>query len=274
MLVAIAVLAILVVLFAQMLGVMSRAWVYGHNRANNFTKARAMLDLLARDFQSGIFRPDLAALPASGSLNTLEFYTLRPGVPGNAATGAVRYASLVQYSLPANSTTLERSDAPIMWNDPASYLAFGNTAGFASPAAGAATPTLTQRDTAAGVIAFQIVFLQAPSSSPAVGAAFSTTTFTPLVNSAGVANANPTRAVGISLAVIDDQTLLLMSHNQLSNLNQALTSAVSDSPPLHNIKAYWDSYLKGASMNWQSYPKSLGTGLATFERYVTLPTNP
>ncbi len=264
-LVAITILAIMVLLLANMLSMVSNTWIYGHARVNNFTKARAMLDLLARDFQSGIFRPDLAAFPSSG---TLEFYTQRPGVP--TSSGSVRYASLVLYVTPTGSnTTMQRSDGPVLWTDPATYLAFGNVTGFTSTATGATSPTLTERDTAPGVVACQISFVQ-PSTT--AGLTFSGT-FVPSTTN-GVTNANATRAVSIALVVVDDQTLQKMNTSQITNLQTLLSNAITDNPPLHGTKAYWDTALKSSSMNWNSYPQSMGTGLATFERYVTLPTAP
>jgi hypothetical protein len=265
--VAVAILAIIVIMLGQMLGTMSRAWNFGHARANNFTKARAMLDLLAQDIQSGIFRPDLAAFPAaatSANPPSWEFYTARPGV---STSSALRNVSVVQYTFigPNNPTpggipnTLERADSPILWTDPASNVSFGNTTGFA------ATLTVTPRDTASGVIAFDIIFIQSDGS-------FSTT-FTP-VQAPPTPPPLPasTRAVSISLAVIDDQTIAKLSSAQLTTLNSNLTAAVTDTPPKHSVKSYWDTYLSG--MTWSSYPQGTGAGLATFERYVTLPTSP
>ena len=267
-LVAIAVLAIIVLFFGQMLGTMSNAWTYGHSRANNFTKARAMLDLLARDIESAILRPDLAAFPVSGTNAnppSWEFYTARLGIPGGVTSAStLRAACVVQYTFigPTNPNggipnTLERADSPILWSDEATNPVFGNITGFAG--------TLTPRDTAPGVIAFELIFIQSNGT-------FSTT-YTPLTT-AGVANANPTRAVSVTLAVMDDVTLQKMSSAQLTNLNSLLTSAITDNPPVRSVKAYWDAYLDGGALNWHGYAGNTGAGLATFERYVTLPDAP
>lgn len=277
LLVAITILVIIILLFGQMLGIMSKAWTYGHGRANNFTKARAMLELLAQDIQAGVFRPDLAAFP-SGSSGTgatppvWEFYTGRPGIPlattpQSSLPGALRNLSIVEYSLvqrtsPSFAYALERADCPILWTDETTNPLFGtgNTTGF--PTASAQTPT--QRDTAPGVIAFEIIFIQSDGS-------FSTT-YTP-ISSAGVANATPTRAVSVSLAVIDDLTIQQLSSTQLTNLNTNLTNLIP-ATPLHSVKSYWDTYLNGTTMPWSSYPKALGSSLATFERYIILPNAP
>jgi prepilin-type N-terminal cleavage/methylation domain-containing protein len=273
-LVAVAILAIIVIMLGQMLGTMSRAWNFGHARANNFTKARAMLDLLAQDIQSGIFRPDLAAFPASlinvtpPTFPSWEFYTARPGVPTNTTpAGPLRNVSVVQYTFigPTNPNaggipnTLERADDPLVWGDATLNAYFGNLTAFPGPT--------TPRDTAPGVIAFDVIFIQSDGS-------FSTT-FTP-VQAPPTPPPLPasTRAVSISLAVIDDQTIAKLSSAQLTTLNSSLTAAVTDTPPKQSIKSYWDAYLNGTSMNWKLYPQGTGAGLATFERYVTLPTSP
>jgi prepilin-type N-terminal cleavage/methylation domain-containing protein len=269
LLVAIAILSVIILLFGQMLATMSKVWSYGHGRANNFTKARAMLELLAQDIQSGVFRPDLAAFPDAGANPPAwEFYTARPGVPANSGDSP-RNVSVVKYTFvgPTNPNggipnTLERADVPILWTDQGSQPVFGNIASF-SNASPAVVPT--PRDTAPGVVAFQIIFIQSQGD-------FSTT-YMPLYT-AGVANSDPTRAVSVTLAVIDDLTVPRLSSTQLTTLNGLLTSAVSDNPPKHSIKSYWDTYLNSASMNWNSYPKGLGSGLATFERYVALPNAP
>ena len=267
--VAITILVVIVLLFGQMLGIMSKAWTYGHGRANNFTKARAMLDLLAQDLQSGVFRPDLAAFP-SGSSGTganppvWEFYTYRPGIPAGTTASALRSISIVAYTLsyngsstsPSNTYDLQRTDCPILWSNEATIPLFG-----ASPFS-SVTGTFTARDTAPGVIAFDIIFIQSDGT-------FSTT-YTP-ISSTGTINPTPTRAVSVSLAVIDDLTMKQLSASELSYLN---THLVLPATPTQSVKASWDAYLNGTSMPWSTYPKNLGSSLATFERYIVLPNAP
>ncbi len=276
LLVAIAILLIIVLLFGQMLAIMSKAWTYGHGRANNFTKARAMLELMSQDLQSAVLRTDLPAFPVGGSgvLGTSstppvwEFYTGRPGIPlastpTSSLPGALRNVSIVDYTLiqkttPSISYALERADYPILWADETTNPGFGNT----TPTGFPQSPT--QRDTAPGVIAFEIIFIQSDGS-------FSTT-YTP-ISTGGVANALPTRAVSVSLAVINDLTIKQLSPAQLTSLNTSLIGLIP-ATPVHSVKSYWDTYLNGGAMPWATYPKALGAGLATFERYIILPNAP
>ncbi len=269
--VSITILVIIILLFGQMLSIMSKAWIYGHGRANNFTKARAMLELLAQDLQSGVFRADLAAFP-SGASGTgaappvYKFYTGRPGIPlpstpTSSLPGALRNVSIVSYSLtqkttPTVSYALERADYPILWTDGATNPGFGNVSTFPQ--------NPNPRDTAPGVIAFEIMFIQSDGSL--------STTYTSL-STGGVANALPTRAISVSLAVIDDQTIQQLSPTQLTSLNTALTNQIQTKPGI-SVKANWDAYLNGGGMAWNTYPKALGSSLATFERYILLPNAP
>jgi prepilin-type N-terminal cleavage/methylation domain-containing protein len=261
MLVAIAVLGILVLILAQIFGLMNSTWLYGQGKVNNFTKARAMLNMLENDFRAAIFRPDLAAFPTAG---TVEFYTQRPGVPLDA--NPVRNISLVKYALTTGTTnllptsTLQRSDMPVPWTSAATYLAFGNPAGFVSSAPFPTIGTLTPRDTAPGVVAFKVLFVQADGS-------FSTTAFTPAVAASGLPNANPTRDVGVTIAVINDQAMRLLTSAQLTSLQAGFTSTVTGN---ENIKADWDHYL-ATGLAWNSFPKNLSTGVGIYECYIPVP---
>jgi len=75
MMTAIGVFTLIIVMLGQVLTTVNQAWVDGQRRVNNFTKARAMLDMFAHDIQAGVFRSDLAAFPGTD----IAFYTKRPG---------------------------------------------------------------------------------------------------------------------------------------------------------------------------------------------------
>jgi type II secretory pathway component PulJ len=236
LLVAIAVLAMMMLLLSQILGSVSSMWLNGQRRVKNFSEARAMLDLFARDIQCGVFRPDLAAFPGS----SIAFYTRRPGI----SSGSLRDVSLVQYALSTNCI-LQRGDFAVRWNDPANTIPFGNTADFSSNQP-------TARDTAPGVLGFRVQFLYADGTR--------STNYT-------VSTANPLRALGFALAVVDEQTLQKIPADKMQSLRDGLSGAVS---PSGNVKSDWENYLRN-SLDWTSYPKSLSQGLKIFERYVILP---
>ncbi len=240
-LVAVTVMSIMLALMATALLTMSTTWQDAQKRVNNFTKARAMLDIMDHDIQFGLFRSDLPAFP-NGNAMPVQFYTMRPGI---STTQPVRSFSAVSYSIPAGSSVLQRSDLSFQWAD---GIAFGTATTFPT--------TLTPRDTAPGMIDFKVLFMQKDGT---LSATYSTST------------TNPTKAIGFTLAVVDDQTLVfLTAANKVTTLQTALESAYS-ATPTRDVKANWEDYLNGATMNWTSYPKSLGVGFKIFERYVILP---
>lgn len=246
MLTAVAVLAMLMVILGKILGTTSRAWVDGQRKVNNFNKARAMLDIFARDIQSGVFRSDLAFFPGSA----ISFYTLRPGFLTSG--GTVRGVSIVQYGYSSDqssnttATTLQRSDMAISWSSAASTMSFGNTSSFGSN-------TLNPRDTAPGVVCYKAVFVYADGG------------YLPTYVSN---SSNPLCAVGLTLAVVDDQTLKQLSMDQVLALRAALKESAAGT---RSVKAEWEDYFRDSSV-WNSYPQSLKVGLKIFERYVILPT--
>jgi prepilin-type N-terminal cleavage/methylation domain-containing protein len=262
-LVAIAVLGLLVVTLGAIFSMTDATYLNGVRKINNFTKARALLNILQVDFQSAIFRPDLPAFPSTGgdAPPTIEFYSARAGVP-SSETATVRNVSLVKYAMATGTlnghptSTLERYDMPVEWTDPGSVIGFGNTFQFPTGAA------LTPRDTAPGVVAFGVLFIQADGS-------FSSTTFTPAISSSGATNPSPTHGIGITLAVIDDRAMQVLTSDQISTLSTALASAIPANPT-QSVKASWEQYLK-TGLPWNTYPKVLGNGIEIYECYVSIP---
>lgn len=237
LLVAMAVLALITVILAQMLSATSQTWLMGQAKVNNFTKGRSMLDLLARDLQRGLYRKDLPAFPQG----QVAFYTERPGFSGT--TNATRNLSWVQYDLGSSTnTTLQRGDLAVAWNA-ANVPAFGST----NAPAGA-----VPRDTAPGVVGFQVQFLYADGSM--------STNYNP---------ANRPKALAVGLAVVDDKTLELLRTDpfKVAALRNGFASHATGT---NSVKADWENYL-ASGLNWETYPKSLASGLKVFERYVSLP---
>jgi type II secretory pathway pseudopilin PulG len=244
LLVAMAVLMLMTVLLAQMLQSTSQSWLGGLARVNNFAKARSMMDLMARDVQSGVFRQDLAVFGGATTaqpFTNMAFYTLRPGVDTNAL---VRDVSLVQYTLDANSV-LQRGDLSIQWDGAPADISFGNTG--ALPELARVTP----RETVSGIVGFQILFMQKDGTLSKV--------YDPVLSGKGMA---------IGLAVVDDKTLdRLRDQGKLAPLQAALAGTLSGT---NSVKSDWDAYLK-TGLVWSNYPPDLARGLKVFERYVVFP---
>ncbi len=245
LLVAIAVLALMTVLLAQMLQATSQSWLGGQARVNNFTKARSMLDLMARDIQAGVFRKDLgefSGIQAGLPMTNVAFYTQRPGV--SSVGPKTRGVSLVQYTMDASSM-LQRGDLAIAWDGNASDISFGVTDALPKLA------NVTSRETVPGVVGFRMLFLQQDGSL--------SDTYNPAL---------PAKGVAIGLAVIDDNTLRKLNDaEKLASLQDVLKANVSGT---NSVKADWDEYLQ-SDMSWESYPSDLGRGLKIFERYVLFP---
>jgi prepilin-type N-terminal cleavage/methylation domain-containing protein len=248
MMTALTVLSLMMVMLGQILQMVGMAWTNGEKNVNNFTKARAMLDMFSKDIQSGVFRNDLAAFPLAGATTSASFYTQRPGVP--STNDPERYVSLVQYdynpdqSTSINMTTLQRGDMAISWDASPTVLPFGNTTDFNGD-------TVTPRNTAPGVVDYKLLFVYANGTV--------STTYT-------YSTTNPLRAVGLTLLVVDDQTLKLLTTSEVTALRTAFDlPAVTTGT--RSVKADWENYL-ATGMSWSSYPKSLGVGLKVFERYV------
>ncbi len=234
LLVAITVLALISIVLAQMLSATSQTWISGQARVNNFTKGRAMLDLLTRDLQGGVYRSDLPAFPSG----TVGFYTERPGFSSNSAT---RNLSWVQYDLGATTNaTLQRADLAETWSA-SSPPAFGD-----SSAPSGATP----RDTAPGVVGFKVQFIYPDGS----------------ISTNYVATNRP-KVAAVGIAVVDDKTLEQMSSVKISALRNGFATNATGT---NSIKADWEKYLK-TDLAWEAYHKTLTSGLKIFERYVSLP---
>lgn len=243
LLVAMAVLMLMTLLLGQLFQTTSQSWLGGQARANNFAKARSMMDLMARDVQASVLRNDLGVFAgtSAGALTNLAFYTVRPGVDTNAM---VRDVSLVRYTVDTNSV-LQRGDLSILWNGAATDMSFGNTNALPELA------RVTSRETVSGIVGFQILFLQKDGTLSKV--------YDPALSGRGLA---------IGLAVVDDKTLdRLRNAGKLSTLQTALSGALSGT---NSVKADWDNYLQ-SGLNWNDYPSGLGRGLKIFERYVVFP---
>jgi len=266
MLVAVSVLGIIVLLMAQSANLVSKASRDGTSGVDNFTKSRAMLDLIASDLQHAVIRPDLPIFQTGGILNTngiggftngayaAILFTRIPGIP-NASSVPVRNISLVSYAIvvPTNSSdkiALERSDLAILWNQGADIAFQGDL----TTLAGTATP----REMAPGVVGFQLSFRRADGTV--------STQYT------GYNAANPVVAVGVTLAVVGDQALAELTPSFLSQIQSTLTN---NTPTATNnipgVKTLWNANLTSAF--YDLYPKDLATNLKTFERWI-VPSQP
>jgi type II secretory pathway pseudopilin PulG len=282
MLVAVSIMSFMLLMMAQMTGMAEQAWRMEQNRIDNFAKARSMVDMFNDDLQRAVFRGDLpifgtgapAATPTvtsnglyyfTNTVFTTAFYTRLPGVPASAST-PVRDVSLVSYAINYNSANqgvdqivLQRSDLAVPWSSSQNLLFQGNiqTVLQNSPA--------TAREVAPGVVGFRVAFRLSDGTmiDPTQG------TYT------GYNSTNPVVAVDIGVAVVGKQSLALLSPLQIQNLQKAFAAPLSftaPAPVTNGIKASWDQKVLTAGFySGSGYPKDLGGGLKTFERWVACP---
>lgn len=268
-LVSMAVLSFIMLILAQMIAMVSQAWSEGISRADNFTKSRAMLDLVASDLQHAVIRPDLPIFQTNGVYNTTvggfagggysaSFFTGVPGIPSNSTT-PVRDISCVSYDIvtttDADKIKLRRFDLAVPWNSA------GNIPFQGSLDTPLADKNLTPRDMAPGVVGFEFTFRRADGTI--------STTYT------GYNSANPVVAVGVTIAVIGNQALTQLSpSNPVSDpasIQNSLSNDIANATSITSVKALWDSNLTPSF--YAPYPKELRANLKTFERWV-VPAQP
>ena len=275
MLVAVSILSFMLVMMSQMIGSAQLAFRLAQNRIDNFTRARSMLDLIANDLQRAVFRGDLpifgTGVPSATGTATNSglyyftntkfinaFYTRMPAASGTSSQ--VRDVSLVSYALTGTTgedkTVLQRSDLNVPWTGSQNIAFQGDIAPQLQNA--------TAREVAPGVVGFRLIFRRAD------GSLIDQSQYT------GYNAANPVVGVDLGLAVIANQSLVLLSKDQITQIQSALANEsikmdpLSNAPMNNGIKAVWDQQVLTASF-YSPYPKNLGYGLKTFERWVACP---
>jgi hypothetical protein len=262
----------------QITGLAEKAWHVEQDRIDNFGKARGMVDMFTDDLQRAVYRGDLpifgTGAPSStgtatssglyyftGTTFSATFYTRLPGVPSSPST-SVRDVSLVSYALGAtglgsDASVLQRSDLAVPWTTSQNLLFQGDVnAVLKNPS----TPP-TAREVAPGVVGFRVAFRLAD------GTMVDQSQYT------GYNPANPTVAIDVGVAVVGKQSFAQLSPAQVTSLQNAFSSTLSftTAPITNGVKASWDQKVLTASF-YSGYPKDLGSGLKTFERWVACPS--
>jgi len=244
LLTAFCVLTLLILLMSQMWSAAGASAQEGKRRIDNFSKARSTLDVFARDVRCGIFRPDLAAFVNDGGATSISLYTQRPGVGTD-----VRNLSLVVYQIDKDKARLKRGTMSLRWNDGAEKISLSNASTLPEVA------TITPEDVANGILRAGIYFVD---SSGTISKTYS----------------YQTRAVGITLATVDEDTLKVLSSAQLARLtaNDQVLPDDPSSSPTQTLKGFWESKIAAPGF-FDGYPTQLRSGLRIFERYVMLPVD-
>jgi len=249
MLVAIAVLALVTVLIANMMGSVSSAWNRSREKMDNFGKGRALLNLLQQELQNAVLREDLPVFPGGD----FAFYTRRMSQDNDTMTDDARPLSFVQYVKVDDSTgkpVLRRIDRPYFYeknNSPDAPAWGGESVNIAPSASGNLNRQLCE-----GIYAFRFAFLAADGSAAAT---FDKTA------------ANPPTAVQVSMVVLSEQAEKFLKS---AALRSSFETALGDLPDPAggqgwSPKAFWDARLLQAG-----FPARLLTGVRTFERVIPI----
>ncbi len=280
LLVSMAILSLMLISMATVMGYVSKLWLNGIGAMDNFSKARVVLNLLDRDIQMMVMRRDVAAF-VDGSGNKVdangnaicEFYT---NIQGGPATGAsspdFRTVSLVQYvlSTPGTTPTLQRLNyginfppvAPLM--TPTLLMSIGNTTSLPVPSNAA----LETETVFTGIIRFQIQFLDG------TGTITSAYNFPPASFSPPIPPTS-SRSVVVSMLVLSNSAYNLATRNG----GTIMTTLLSDFPnpttptaPYTTYSQYWNSILNPTIGTLDpNLPPQVRGGIQVFERHIPLP---
>jgi len=274
--VAIAILVVVGLGLTQILSMALQTWQQGLVRADCYTKARVVLDAATADIQRGLFRTDLYSFPNStNSPPTFTFYTRAAGV--SAGNSSVRPVSLVTYQLAPASANLPgyllRSETSVNWSG--TNLNFYQS--LPPVVAGSASGSVPPNDLlSTGIVDFEMLFLLSDGTTIPANAYKTPSTASVVM-------------IGLTVAVIDDKALTLLhptTTTQFSNIQNTLETAISTTStnfapmtiPINSTTYVSPNYKRSIKELWDpaiapffqtaGYPKSLTTGLQTFERFV------
>jgi hypothetical protein len=250
---------------------MSKTWSAGLAKTENSVKARAMLDLMCQDIIASVSRPDLPAFRDASGSSAPVFYTRRPGVAEGADPKTIRPFSLVSYEYDSsgdpndsNSPKLIRRDVPVLWTTTATP--FRQDGQIADAATLGSQPP---REIAPGIIAYSLKFLSTDQTLSDTYYPSDPTDPFYVVNGNTYDATKASRAVVVSVAVIDAKTLnLLKKTGTLSALQGALSSVVGNG----NVLSKWQQDIAGGKLAGSGIPRAAAANLLVLERFIPLPS--
>lgn len=255
LMVSMAVLAIILMLFFQMVTLVTRTWQAGAARTDNFAQTRTVLGLIERDIQSMVLRPDLAAFVDENGDEACAFYTAFP----LDSSASRRKLSLVQYKL----ATPSAADGPKLCR---------MEKGLALPVSGTLTPdgptfgitdslpnltAASPNNLVDGVVGFRFQFMKRDGGLEQKFA------FDPSLPDA----ASNTPVIVLSILVLDTTAYeLARSTGSMAGLSSTFAH-----PPAPNqtYAQLWESTLLSGTLT--DLPEPVRAGLRTVERRITIP---
>lgn len=252
---AVSVLAIMMLIVGQIVGLVSDTWRTGKARVDNFTQARVALGMMDRDVQMMLLRDDLGAFKnKSGEEEACAFYTRMLGAEGD------RRLSLVEYFLadPATTPKLMRADYGLNYD---TDTASSRTLSLGTPDALPDLDKTSAQEIAEGVLAFRWQFINADG---VLGADF-------VYDHANPSDSANTRTMVLSLLVLDKESYALAKDTGVLTL---LLSKLGAGPSGNETYAvHWQSVLKSPDFA-AGLPRPVLRSLRVFERSIALPLRP
>jgi len=259
-LVAVTITSLMLVTLAQMMSVISKSWLEGVKRVDNYAKARATMDLITRDLQAGVFRSDLGAFRNDGGQPAFAFFVKRPsaGTEGND-----RRLSLISYVEDKNEHTIKRASTAIGWSadNSAAAMNFSSLAtNLKSIPFYAALPSSPEQmdDIAEGILRAEMYFIDKEGEYQ-------------------YEYTEGCKVVGITIAVMDQQTLKLMKKAFPAKLDDLTdTGGAFRAPSLGELnsgvtyQSKWEEAMNEESF-FNGYPPAARTSIRLMERFVYLP---
>lgn len=259
LLVAMAVLAILLVLLAQMFSMVSNTWRAGRSQVDNFAQARVALDMISRDLESAVLRPDLPAFFVSGAPQ-FAFYTRQQSLVSETNSGN-RPLCRVFYGVTngVEGCNLRRS---------AHGYNFGEDVGY-SPTnwSVSGTGAIFDSDIGPGVLVIRQQFIGTNGRN--ILAENVQAAWTNIGTNFGI---GALRAVTVSLAVVDkDAVQLLLNSGRLQQFQSNFSSA--DPGAVRSFASTWQDQFDDPStpLTNGGIPLRVLRSLRIFERTITLP---
>ncbi|MEI6494218.1 MAG: prepilin-type N-terminal cleavage/methylation domain-containing protein [Verrucomicrobiota bacterium] len=220
LLVAIAVLTILVVLVAQMLGSASSVTSGSRKRMAADEEARMVFDRMSADIARMVKRDDVDSLFLSKAGNDeMYFYSEAPAIYANAASNSP--VALVGYRVESNS--LVRVSEGKNWDD-ITFLTVG-TNGTTNAASRISTNSAVAQVIGPSVFRMEYTFLMKPGTTNVSGGTNSANTYSQ-TNVAGM-GFKDVSAVVVSLAVLDESSRKIVDTNALGTIAGNMSDATT-----------------------------------------------
>lgn len=247
LLVAIAILAIVVVIAFQIIGMAGKTVTTDNKKIDGLTQARQALDRFGLDWNARVVRDDVpVSLTSQSGNDSISFVSRIPAPTGDRAMAVVEY-QLNTNQAGSNTYKLERGALGFNWN--------GTSPTFTVPMTNLPALQATNRQTLSPGI-FRLKYALLTKESGTTSATLTNGSTTSLTNLA---------AVVVGVAVIDDKSRKLLSAQQLQSLAAALPDPPASNPdPL----ATWQAAINSPDFATKAgIPPGVVPGVRVYQRY-------